>query len=107
MSYTIRFLDEVADELGATVEWYEQRSEGVGLEFERDFFASVALVSRDPQLHQRVYGEFQRILLKRFPYALWFRMNRNVVVFVLLFHGSRNPATLRRELKRRWAHEGK
>ena len=81
--------------------WYEGEVEGLGRRFQEAFFQAVAAAAENPEIYFKAYGEFRRVLLKRFPYALYFRVHGETVVFVLLFHGARQPEKLREQLRRR------
>jgi plasmid stabilization system protein ParE len=93
------FRPEARRELLEARQWYEQHAQGLGAEFSRAADAAVASVLRDP-LRLRVFaGEYRRILLRRFPYALVYRVWRDEIVFVGCFHHRRDPAELLRRLK--------
>src|SRR6185295_4650920 len=71
--------------------WYEEQRPGLGEEFlaalkdAEDFLATMPLAC--PLLHRNT----RRILLKRFPYGLYFRLDQATVIVVACYHGSRNP----------------
>lgn len=72
MKYTPHILPEVEDDLFAGYLWYEEKAKGPGEEFIRMFYACSNEIQRGPLLFQRVYHEFRRRLLRRFPYAIYF-----------------------------------
>jgi toxin ParE1/3/4 len=76
----------------------------LGHELLRCYFAAVAIAQREPLLFRKVYRDFRRVLLGRFPYALYFRIERQTGVVFLLIHGARNPALIRRALRKRGQH---
>ena len=101
MTYVLRFLFEVeADVLNGRL-WYEEKSTGLGEEFLRVFYACAQELARNPMVHQQVHREFRRCLLRRFPYAIYFRVEGDQVVVFGLFHCARDPRRLRRELGER------
>ena len=55
----------------------------------------------EPLLFQPVYQEFRRVLLKRFPYALYFRIAGQTVVAFMVIHGARNPKLIKTFLRKR------
>ena len=81
--------------------WYEAQAEGLGPEFRRAFFATVARASRHLEMSRIVYADLRRIRLRRFPYSLYYRAETAETVFFLLFHAARNPDQLRRTLQTR------
>jgi hypothetical protein len=91
MTYSLSFLPEVANDAITGYDWYEDRSTGLGNDFFRLFYANANEIPRNPLLYPIVFKNFRRRLLRRFPYAIYFRIeDRNVVVFGL-FHCARSP----------------
>jgi toxin ParE1/3/4 len=105
VTHTLRLRPELVDDAAEAFAWYESASIGLGHDFLRSYFAAVASVQREPLLYRRVYREFRRALLGRFPYALYFRVERRTVIVMLLIHGARDPALVRRSLRGRRRRE--
>jgi plasmid stabilization system protein ParE len=106
MSYTLRFLPEVEGDVLTAHAWYEEKAPGLGEEFLRIFYASTGEIQRNPLLYVKVYSEFRRCLLRRFPYAVYFRIEDREIIVFGLFHGARDPRTIRRNLEDRDEPEG-
>ena len=77
MTYTLRFLPEVEDDAIAAYMWYEEKSHGLGEDFLRMFYAFSTEIQRNPLLYPEVYNKFRRRLLRRFPYAIYYRTKKN------------------------------
>ncbi len=101
MNYVARFRPELVDDAAEAFHYYEEQAEGLGHALLHRYYAAIAAVERNPEIHLRTHGEFRRVLLAKFPYALHFRMEGNVIVFVLLFPAVRNPRLLRKKLRSR------
>lgn len=101
MTYTLGFLPQVEADVLSGRTWYEAKTSGLGEEFLRVFYACCQEVARNPLAYQRVHEEFRRCLLRRFPYAVYFRIEDDRVVVFGLFHCARDPRRLRRELGNR------
>jgi hypothetical protein len=95
MKYDLHFLAEVEGDVIAGYSWYEDKSRGLGEEFLRIFYACGSQPSRNPLLYRKVYGDFRRCLLRRFPYAIYFRAEQNEILVFGLFHCARDPRTIR------------
>ena len=101
MKYPFHLRPELVEDAAAAFHWYEAASTGLGYEFLRFHFAALASIQRHPLAYRKVYRNFRRVLLRRFPYALYFTIeHRNVTVF-LLIHLARDPAAIRRSLRQR------
>jgi len=65
------------------------------------FYAYASEVRENPLLYPIVYDKFQRYLLRRFPYAIYFREENDQIVVFGLFHCARDPQTVRTNLQDR------
>ena len=101
MTYTLRFLPEVEDDAITAYAWYEKKSAGLGEDFLRVFYALTAEIQREPLICPKVYKEFRRRLLRRFPYAIYYKVQENEVIVWSLFHCARDPKTIRNQLGER------
>jgi len=101
MTYDLRFLPEVEEDVISGYSWYEDKAHGLGEEFLRIFYASANNLSRNPLLYQKVYGDFRRLLLRRFPYAIYFQIKENEIIVFGLFHCARDPRTIKLTLSNR------
>lgn len=101
MNYLSKFRPELVDDLAEAFHWYEEQGEGLGHALVRNYFAAIEAVARNPEIFLKAHADFRRVLLPRFPYALYFRIEQNVIVFVLLFACVRNPRLLRKKLRGR------
>jgi len=101
VSYSLRLRPELVEDAHEAFAWYEAAATGLGHELLRCYFAAVAIAQREPLLFPKIYGEFRRVLLDRFPYALYFRIERKTIIVFLLIHCARNPVSIRRALRKR------
>lgn len=101
MSYTLRFLPELEEDVMAAHDWYEGKSAGLGAEFLRSFYAHVAILQRTPLIYPQIYQDFRRGLLRRFPYACYYRIAGELVIIYGAFHCARDPATISESLGNR------
>ena len=101
MTYSLRFLTEVEDDAIGGYVWYEAKSPGLGEEFLRMFYACAGDLARNSLMYRKVYGEFRRCLLRRFPFAIYFVVKDEQVVVSGLFHCARDPRFVGTELRGR------
>jgi toxin ParE1/3/4 len=91
MSYEIIVRPEAAREVQEAFDWYEEKSEGLGLEFLRAADACMAGIQRSPQASPMMYQEVRRSLLRKFPYALFYIVREERVIVLACFHAKRDP----------------
>lgn len=98
MSYTLRFLPEVEGDVMAAYSWYEDKAVGLGAEFLRGFYAHTAVLQRTPLIFSKVHLDFRRGLLRRFPYACYYRIRGDFVIVYGAFHCARDPSKVSESL---------
>jgi plasmid stabilization system protein ParE len=84
---------EAAAELFEAQAWYEARSPGLGLEFVRAVESAFAGAARFPEKYPCVEGELRRVILRRFPYAVFYRNDGDELLIVACYHHRRDPST--------------
>ena len=91
MTYDVVFRPQAEQEALEVRRWYEARREGLGNEFGAEVDEIVARIAANPLAFQRVRGETRRGVLKRFPYAIYFRATTKEII-VLAIHGRQDPS---------------
>ena len=71
--------------------WYEGQRPGLGHEFLAAAQTLIDVVAQHPLGYPVVRRNTRRALLRRFPYAIYFRAYDEVVVVVACMHGRRDP----------------
>jgi hypothetical protein len=101
MTYDLRFLPEIEEDVIGSYLWYEAKSSGLGEDFLRVFYACAGEIPRNPLLYPKIYREFRRRLLRRFPYAIYYMIEDNNIIVFGLFHCARDPYSIRLTLQGR------
>jgi toxin ParE1/3/4 len=73
------------------VRFYEGRNPGVGERFLRDFDAAVAAICESPDRWRIVEDDIRRFALRRFPYAIYYRIEGAELRILVVKHHSRHP----------------
>jgi toxin ParE1/3/4 len=81
--------------------WYENQEPGLGYEFLISADTARATIQRDPAVYPKVYRDIQRILVQRFPFAIYYAIRSDIIFILAIFHSRRNPD----EWKKRWIKE--
>lgn len=83
-------------DLEAAFKWYEHERPGLGLEFLDELRAAYGRIARGPLGYQDVGSSIRRVLLRRFPYAVYFTIDGQSVVVIAVLHASRDPSEWQR-----------
>jgi toxin ParE1/3/4 len=97
----LRALPEVSDDIAGAANWYRQERHDLGVEFTEAVYVFLDEIFATPLTRRLAYKEYRRGFMKRFPYAVYYRVSKDEVVISLVFHTARNPATIRRILRSR------
>ena len=69
--------------------WYESRRAGLGDEFLDEIRRAVRLLEEDPERRPFYYRDFRRLLTRRFPYKLFYRVEGDRVIVFRILHAKR------------------
>ncbi|WHZ28644.1 MAG: hypothetical protein OJF51_003442 [Nitrospira sp.] len=94
----IKILDEAQDDLIQGFRFYEGREAGLGAYFLDCLFSDIDSLLLYGGIHQVVYGH-RRCLSKRFPFAIYYSVDENIVHVHAVLDCRRNPLWIRKRLK--------
>ena len=90
MSRYVHFRPKAENEVLEARQWYEEREPGLGAEFGNAVSDTVLHIVDNPMAFPIIRGETRRAVLRRFPYAVYFRMLGDDII-VLAVHGRQHP----------------
>lgn len=82
---------ETEQDLAEAYEWYEGRRDGLGEEFLSCVEARIEHIRRRPEMHSAIYQDYRRGIVRRFPFAVFYKHFGNTVTVVGVLHTSRDP----------------
>lgn len=95
---TIKLLSSAVEDLHAGRLFYERQANGVGDYFFDTLFSDIDSLVLYAGIHPKVYG-FYRLLSKRFPYAVYYKVEEETIVVWRVLDLRQNPARLRQSLE--------
>lgn len=93
----VQILDEAQQDLLEGFRFYESRSEGLGGYFLDSLFSDIDSLQLYAGIHPLHFG-CQRLLSKRFPYAVYYRVENNAVRVHAVLDCRRDPDRTRKRL---------
>jgi len=96
VSLPVFFLPDAETELREAQSWYDGRAFGLGDRFFSAIDGTVARISVNPLQFPLVHAEIRRALVRRFPYALYFRIEPEGAFVIACAHTSRKPSRWQR-----------
>lgn len=91
MAKPIKLLKEAEIELCESVHFYETQVSGLGLDFEAEIRNALRIIRQNPEMWPLRKRGVRRYLMDRFPYAIHYPVEPNLIRFVAVAHCSRKP----------------
>ncbi len=83
-------------DIEATSHWYENEQSGLGLDFLDELRVTYDRIVKGPLKYQEHRSSIRRALVRRFPYAVYFAVEGDVIVVLAVLHASRDPVEWQR-----------
>lgn len=93
MSLSIVLRPAAQEEFDEAVDWYEQQSAGLGVEFLNRVEEALDRISATPEAYSIVFQEMRRIVVRKFPNLIYYRVEPEQIVVFAIFHNKREPKT--------------
>ena len=94
----IEILDEAQQDLIEGFYFYERQEHGLGSHFVDCLFSDIDSLLLHAGVHRNVHGH-HRCLSKRFPFAIYYRMEGDLVRIYAVLDCRRDPAWIRERLQ--------
>lgn len=87
----IEFFESAEFELKESVEFYNDQSQGLGLEFALEVQKTIERIKKHPNAWQNIFKKFRRCRTNRFPFGVVYKIKNDVIYLVAVAHFSRKP----------------
>lgn len=98
-SVKIKILDEAEDDLVEGFHFYEDQEAGLGWYFLDSLFSDIDSLLLYAGVHEVVHG-YYRALSKRFPFAIYYETDEELIRVHAVLDCRRNPSWIRRRLQK-------
>ena len=93
----IEILDSAEKDLLDGFKFYERQSKGLGNYFLESLFSDIDSLNLYAGIHAIHFG-YNRMLSKRFPFAIYYKSDKEIVRVYAILDCRRNPAWIREKL---------
>ncbi len=94
----LRILDSALEDPDRGRQFYERQGEGLGAYFLDSLFAEIESLMLYAGIHRKVFG-FHRLIVRRFPYGVYYRVeDSGVAVVWRVLDLRRSPAVVRKDI---------
>jgi plasmid stabilization system protein ParE len=94
----VQIVDEAAADLADGYRFYERQAEGLGEYFLDTLWSDILSLRLSGGIHS-VHNGYHRLLSRRFPYAVYYRVEEEVARVRAVLDCRRNPAWIAEKLK--------
>jgi plasmid stabilization system protein ParE len=91
MPFPIRVRPQVEADIRAAMVWYGERVPGLDRAFHRAVLDALDRLCESPEMYRVIQGDVRRVILRRFPYALFYLFDGTEVVVLACIHERRSP----------------
>jgi plasmid stabilization system protein ParE len=98
MIENVVILPEAVDDLVEARAWYEDRSSGLGERFLSHVDDCIECIQENPELYERVYKDYRRAMVHRFPYVVFYEFTGDTIVVYSAFHTAQDAQKWRKRL---------
>ncbi len=93
----VRILDAAERDIEEGYRFYEKKSPALGSYFLDSIYSDIDSLSYFGGIHSLVFG-YHRLLSKRFPFAVYYRIAKDLLLVVAILDCRRNPSWKRKRL---------
>ncbi|WP_198265788.1 type II toxin-antitoxin system RelE/ParE family toxin [sulfur-oxidizing endosymbiont of Gigantopelta aegis] len=68
----------------------EQR-QGLGFDFKLCADEAITKITRSPIIYKKVFQDVRRVILKRFPFGVYYLVDNDAVIVLAVLHARRDP----------------
>ncbi len=91
MSLPLVFQAGVRNEIDQAYAWYEDQRRGLGEEFLAEVQRVLDRIEQNPEIYAPIYQAVRHGRVKRFAYAVYYRIEPDRIVVIAVHHGKRDP----------------
>jgi len=91
MNRPIRLHPQAQMEFDDAIEWYERERRGLGHAFVLRVNEVLNRIRRTPEIHGRVFEDVRCTRVHRFPYSVYYRIQKDWIEVLSVFHAKRDP----------------
>lgn len=91
MTYALIIKPKAEFDIQDAYEYYEKGKPGLGSEFVRAVDACFAKIGRNPLAYPVLHKQIRRVLIRRFPYGIFYIFEDDRIIVIACLHAKRDP----------------
>lgn len=82
---------EAEEDLAEARSWYHRQRDGLDEEFVLCVEEALDRISRMPEAAEEVYPGVRQVIVRRFPYGVYYKVESTYVAVIAVYHSKRDP----------------
>lgn len=95
----LKILASASQDLIDGYHFYEKQAKGIGTYFLDSLYSDIDSLIINAGIHPVQFGKYHRFLSKRFPFAVYYRVEDNTALVYAVLDCRRHPAWIRKKLE--------
>ena len=95
----IKILSSASQDLIDGYHFYEEQADGIGSYFLDSLYSDIDSLMITAGVHQKYFEKYYRLLSKRFPFAVYYKIENNVIWVYSVLDCRQKPAWIRKKLQ--------
>lgn len=91
MNYSITVSRRAQEEISEAFLWYENKQIGLGTTLLQLLEDKLAVLQNNPHQYPAVHKSIRRALIKKFPYSIFYIVEKETIEVLAFFHMKRKP----------------
>jgi len=96
MTLPLVYGPHVQDDVDEAYAWYEQQRAGLGEDYLGSVRETLNLIATNAKGYGVVHRRIRAATVRRFPYVIYYRIERSRILVIAIHHGHRDPSSWRR-----------
>ncbi len=91
MDYVLLLRPEARVDLLDAFHWYQKQQAGLGHDFKLCVDNALSKLVKNPSFYKKVHNDIRRVIIKKFPFGIFYVVQENEVIILAVLHARRNP----------------
>lgn len=79
------------EELNDSIDYYEGKSSGLGIEFSKEIFTTIQRILQFPKAWSKISQNCRRCITQRFPYGIIYHIKEDEILIVSIMQLNKKP----------------
>lgn len=95
----IRILQSAKADIKEGYYFYESQTKGIGIYFIESIYSDIDSLKLFAGTHQIIFEKYHRLLSKRFPFGIYYKIENNEIKIYSVLDCRRDPAWIKNKLQ--------